>query len=123
MVNVNRTPLLSLSKERGDFIVETFRAGGKGGQNQNKVSSGVRIRHPASGAVAECREERQQLQNKKRAFAKLVETSEFKAWHKAAIARALGHVVETEREIDKSVDEQMVPENLLIEYYDPEEGE
>ena len=58
--------LFSLTKK--DFVVETFRAGGKGGQKQNKTDSGVRIKHPASGAVAESREERSQHQNKKIAF-------------------------------------------------------
>ncbi len=32
-----------------DCEVQTFRAGGKGGQNQNKVSSGVRVIHHPSG--------------------------------------------------------------------------
>ncbi len=46
--------LFSITKD--DFTVQTFRSGGKGGQNQNKVESGVRIIHPASGAIGESRE-------------------------------------------------------------------
>ena len=42
---------------------QTFRAGGKGGQNQNKRDTGVRIIHRASGAVGESREHRTQGQN------------------------------------------------------------
>ncbi len=34
-----------------DFDVQTFRSGGPGGQNQNKVESGVRIVHRTSGAA------------------------------------------------------------------------
>ena len=51
-----------------DCRVETFRAGGPGGQNQNKRDTGVRITHLASGAVGESREERSQLQNKRKAM-------------------------------------------------------
>jgi len=63
--------VFSLSKK--DFTIQTFRAGGKGGQNQNKVESGVRIVHAASGAVGESRNFRDQLANKKAAFKRLVD--------------------------------------------------
>lgn len=63
-----------------DLRIDTFRSGGKGGQNQNKVNSGVRITHELSGAVGESREERDQLQNKKNAFIRMTETKEFQSW-------------------------------------------
>jgi len=56
-----------------DFRIDTFRSGGPGGQNQNKVNSGVRITHIPTGISAESREERDQLENKKRAFLKLAD--------------------------------------------------
>ena len=59
---------LLFSVTRDDFTIQTFRAGGKGGQKQNKTDSGVRCIHNASGAVGEGRDERSQLQNKKNAF-------------------------------------------------------
>lgn len=118
--NNARELLFSLSKAKGDFVVETFRAGGKGGQNQNKVETGVRIRHPASGAVAECREERSQLQNRKKAFVRLLETKKFKVWHKMAVGMALQGIEDYERELQRRIAEQMRPENLLIEYFDPD---
>lgn len=67
---MKRELLYSFTKK--DFRVDTFRAGGKGGQNQNKRDSGVRITHIESGLSSESREHRDQLTNKKAAFEKLV---------------------------------------------------
>jgi protein subunit release factor B len=86
-----------------DCRVDVFRSGGKGGQNQNKVNSGVRIVHEPSGAVAECREERDQLQNKKRAWKRLCENKKFQTWIKIESARRAGTIDQIEKEIDQSM--------------------
>lgn len=53
--------------------VEFFRAGGKGGQKQNKTSSAARVRHLPTGLTAESRVERSQTQNRRRAMVILLE--------------------------------------------------
>jgi len=66
-----------LSVTMADCDLQTFRAGGSGGQNQNKRDTGIRIIHRASGARGEARDERSQLQNKKLAWKRMAATPQF----------------------------------------------
>lgn len=109
-----RKLLFSVGKK--DFKIDTFRAGGPGGQNQNKRETGVRITHIESGAVAESRTHRTQGENKKAALKRLVETPKWKAWHRKRTAIELGMVADIEEQVERA----MQPKNLKIEVKDEE---
>jgi hypothetical protein len=112
-MKMSRELLFKVTKN--DFVIETFRCGGKGGQNVNKVETGVRIRHPASGAVAEGREHRTQLANRKSAFSKLIERDEFKHWHKLMCAKCLGKFINISEEVDRAMDDKNLKVEVMVD--------
>lgn len=114
-MNGTKEKELLFSVTKKDLVIQTFKAGGKGGQSQNKTDSGVRITHPPSGAKGESRTERSQHRNKKLAFRRLAASKEFKLWQNRMV-----YDVCKGKTTDEIVEEMMKPENIKVEF--KEEG-
>lgn len=109
--NEKRKPVVTVTA--ADCKKDTFCTGGPGGQAQNKVASGVRFTHKASGAVGESRTHRSQEMNKREAWSRMCATKKFQAWIKMEHARKLG--AET---VEQRVEREMAPYNLKTEVLD-----
>ena len=110
--SITNNLIMHLTKE--DFELEFYRTTGNGGQNRNKVSSACRIYHRPSGCVATCDDERDQLQNKKIAFERLVAQDKFLIWLKRQHYVKLGNQLSDEQ-IEKKVEDMLDIRNLKIE--------
>lgn len=107
---------LVFSVTRKDLRIDTFTAGGPGGQHQNTSNTAVRITHEPSGASGEARDSRSQHQNMKAALRRMAESKLFKAW----VMRELhGHPEPAEVRVAR----ELAPGNLLIMGREPCTGD
>lgn len=111
MAKREKQPIISVTID--DCEVQTFRAGGKGGQHQNKTETGVRISHKASGAVGEARDSRSQVDNKRAAFKRMADSAKFQNWLRLEVAR-----IQSGKTIEELVDEMVQEKYLRVEYRD-----
>lgn len=102
---------LLFSVTANDCDWQYLRGTGPGGQKRNKTESKVRCIHRASGAIGESDETRNQHQNKRLAFMKMISTDKFKTWHKIEIARLMGDKMTIEERVERAIAER----NILTE--------
>jgi RF-1 domain len=102
---------LAFSVTKKDLVIDTFTAGGPGGQNVNRSNTAVRITHPASGASGVARDSRSQHQNMKNAMRRMTEDPKFRIW---VNRKLLGNPLPPEEQVKRD----MAPENLIIYGYD-----
>lgn len=95
---IPEVPEGTVSIRPDDIEFSAFRSGGKGGQNVNKVSTAVRIRHLPTGIVVTCSTERSQAQNRERAMRLLASKLEHlrEAQHAATLSDVRGEVKSAE---------------------------
>lgn len=93
-----------------DCDMQSFSAGGAGGQHRDHGNSAVRFTHRPSGAVGTASDSRSHEQNKKSAWKRMTEDPKFKIWLNREIWRREGKPSPEEQ-----VKKDMQPEKLRVE--------
>lgn len=86
---------------RSDFRWTYHHGSGAGGQKRNKTQNAVRCHHDASGAMGQAQESRSVHDNERRAFERMANSREFRAWHRTEVARRTGALVRVEEWLDR----------------------
>jgi len=101
--------LFSVTAEDCDW--QPLRGSGPGGQHRNKVSTGMRCTHRASGAVGVATDSKSQKANKRNAFARMAESEAFQKWHRLESMRRAG----TMAIVEERVRDSLQPRNIKVE--------
>jgi protein subunit release factor A len=108
-----KRPIFSVSIH--DCEIQTFKAGGKGGQRKDNTETAVRIIHRPSGAVGLSREDRLQISNKRKAFERMAKSDAFQKWVRTQAMRYFNRETVAER-----LDRMMADRNIKVEVKDEE---
>lgn len=101
--------LFSINKK--DLNIDFFSGTGGGGQFRNRHKNCIRIRHKDSGVIVTGQSHRERKSNMREALNNLANNSNFKVW----LNRKAYEIMEGKK-IEEKVEEQMIPENLKIEF-------
>jgi len=104
----DRQLLFSVTKDDCDWSYT--RGTGNGGQKKNKTASAVHCKHRASGAKGYSEATRSQLDNKRDAFVKMVNTETFQKWHRMETLRRSGMM----EQIDQKVADELTKIRIEI---------
>lgn len=96
-----REKLFSVTKK--DLKFEYFSGSGGGGQYRNKHQNSCRCKHPPSGAVGVCQDQRSKEQNTKIAFRRMVQSEAFQKWIRLEAARVSGETAEIEKRVEEEL--------------------
>lgn len=97
----NKEKLISVTAS--DCRWDYYKGGGKGGQKRNKTSNCVRCTHKPSGASAYSENGRSQWHNKKEAFKKMANTTQFQKWIRIESMRKIGILQEIEETVEREL--------------------
>ena len=109
-----------------DFDFSYTKGTGKGGQKRNKTETAVHCKHKDSGARGYSDATRSQHKNKIDAFAKCIETKEFKAWHRIETAKRMGLLKQAEEEAQRQmrfINVEMLKDGEWVPYTEETENE